>query len=111
MFDWRDYLALARRLFENPPQPHEAAWRTVASRAYYAAFHRCRLMMPERERGAIKPGSHRELLRALRRQPETQAAAATINRLLRLRVHADYEPAPFLHEYAELALLLADGLV
>lgn len=111
MFDWREYLALAHRLFENPPQPQEAAWRTVASRAYYAAFHRCRLVLPERERGAVKPGSHRDLLRALRRQPETHAAADTINRLLRLRVHADYEPAPFPREHAELALLLADGLV
>src|SRR5260370_11983572 len=92
MFDWREYLALAHRRFENPPQPQEAASRTIASRAYYAAFHRCRLMLPERERGAVKPGSHRDVLRALRRQPEMHAAADTINRLLRLRVHADYEP-------------------
>jgi uncharacterized protein (UPF0332 family) len=111
MFDWRDYLTLARRLFENPPQPHEAAWRTVASRAYYAAFHRCRLMLPERERGTVRPGTHRDLLRALRSRPDTQAAAETINRLLRLRVHADYEPAPFPRENAALALLLAEGLV
>jgi uncharacterized protein (UPF0332 family) len=41
-FDWTEFLTLAERLQSAPnsPGPPEAALRSAASRAYYAAFHR-----------------------------------------------------------------------
>lgn len=40
-FDWSDFLSLASALSSQPdiPGPPEAALRSAASRAYYAAFH------------------------------------------------------------------------
>lgn len=40
-FDWIDYLSFATELLSDPdtPGPPEAALRSAASRAYYAAFH------------------------------------------------------------------------
>jgi len=41
-YDWSEFLVLAQSLQSNPdcPGPREAALRSAASRAYYAAFHR-----------------------------------------------------------------------
>lgn len=36
MFDWNDYLTLAKRLAN---EPDEASQRSAISRAYYAAYH------------------------------------------------------------------------
>ena len=38
-FDWADFLKIAESLYNDPlnPGPEEAAYRTAASRAYYAA--------------------------------------------------------------------------
>ena len=40
-YDWAEFLRLAESLESNPdsPGPREAALRSAASRAYYAAFH------------------------------------------------------------------------
>ena len=45
-YDWAEFLTLAEGLFSAPhlPGPPEAALRTAASRAYYAAFH-CALQL------------------------------------------------------------------
>jgi len=112
MFDWREYLDLARILFTHPLEPAEASWRTTASRAYYAAFHKCRLMLEEREGRIAGPGSHSYVVRQLRRRVETEAAAATLNRIFKLRINADYySDPPFTERDAEMALELAVELL
>ncbi len=50
IFDWADYLKLAKALQVNPetPGPREASLRAAASRAYYAAFQ-CAIRFAEHE--------------------------------------------------------------
>lgn len=40
VFDWHEYLTLARQLAETPlDSANEAQWRSSVSRAYYSLFH------------------------------------------------------------------------
>lgn len=128
MFNWIGYLELAQRLLgspetvvaalgerEPPPLPRlaEAAWRAAASRAYYAAFHKCRETVEQRDGTPISgPMIHAEVLNRLRQRPETEAIARDVSRLRGLRAHADYNSAlTFGVSNAQLAVVLATEVI
>jgi hypothetical protein len=124
MFDWMGYLELAQQLLESPQTPvaalgdpdrrplprlGEATWRTVASRAYYAALHRCREVVERRDGVPIGgPTIHAEVLGRLRDRPETEGTARQLDRLRACRAHADYNAErPFGLFQAQAAVGLA----
>lgn len=113
MFDWQDYLALAKNLCQNPLLPHEASWRAAASRAYYAALHKGREAVERRDNVEVnRDRVHAEVIRRLRERPETQPAGVTLDRLRGKRIHADYNSArPFPAGEAEMALELAERVM
>jgi uncharacterized protein (UPF0332 family) len=109
MFDWQQYLEIATDLLTHPPEAVEAGYRTAASRAYYAAFHRSRETI-ESERGAKlgQQSIHSEVLRYFQGRPGREEVAQSLERLLNKRRHADYNGhRPFPPEEAQLALELA----
>ena len=112
MFEWGDYLALARSLVASP-EPSEATARSAASRAYYAAFHKSRGVL-ERELGAQlgRERLHPEVIRRLRARPETRMIGRDVDRLFGMRSHADYNgDRPFPLRYAEIAVGLASDVL
>ena len=128
MFDWIGYLELAQQLLVSPetlvsaladpdrrppPRLTEAAWRTTGSRAYYAALHKCREAVEQRDGGQISGAKiHAEVLSRLRQRPETEATARELDRLRGLRAHADYNSArPFGLFEAQAAVALATEAV
>ncbi|MBI1847105.1 MAG: hypothetical protein HY294_04000 [Candidatus Rokubacteria bacterium] len=109
-FDWSDFLLLARDIVARSSSPSEAACRTAASRAYYAAFHVIRETVETRTGQQLgQVNVHRELLRCLREQLARDDLAVLLERLLRRRGHADYNgERPFAVGTAVAALELAD---
>lgn len=97
-FDWADYLVLANGLTTDPgiPGPCEAALRSAASRAYYAAFQ-CALDFASREGfQASETGQDHKMIqdhfRDSTRLDKTRGHVATeLGRLLKHRTQADYE--------------------
>lgn len=93
-FDWAKYLELARALHGHPEQTPdvEAALRTAASRAYYAAFCHTRnyaaahLGFDPRD----APKDHGRL-RAFLKKGKTQNIATRLDRLRQWRNACDYE--------------------
>jgi len=55
MFDWRHHLDFARTLVSSPLEGSEASHRAAASRAYYAAFHKAREGVGERNASDVWP--------------------------------------------------------
>jgi len=96
-FDWTEFLTLAEALQSAPdsPGPPEAALRSAASRAYYAAFH-CALKFACRD-GFVPTYSgddHRKVqahFRGYKPPDQTRRAIALqLDRLLKQRHEADY---------------------
>ena len=112
MFEWRDYLELARGLITSSERS-EASLRAAASRAYYAAFHKSREAL-ERDLGETfgRGRIHAEVIRRLKERPETQMLGGDLDRLRKMRSHADYDAAnTFSSRHAELAVHLASGVL
>lgn len=95
-FDWTDCLSFAAALLSDPdiPGPAEAALRSAASRAYYAAFHAA-LAFAQAE-GYVSYGSgddHRAVQRHFRQDKSDvtrRKIAQELNRALNRRREADY---------------------
>ena len=113
MFDWGEVLEIFRTLLASTMEPREAVARTVASRAYYFAFHRCRRAV---ERNADMPlaaeaSVHAIVIRRLGEQQETRSISLDLDRLRGNRAHADYNAdRPFLESKAEVAIELASEI-
>jgi uncharacterized protein (UPF0332 family) len=120
MFDWGDFLQLARSLGTDPgtPGPEEAALRSSASRAYYAAFG---LALRRAKSEGFMPTysglDHAEVRRHFRNPGPNDKVrrhiSAELERLLDLRQKSDYEdnlrtPAPSL---AQRAILMAESII
>jgi len=97
-FDWTEYLTFAQALLSDPtsPGPSEAALRSAASRAYYAAFH-CALDSAQATGylPSFTGNDHRDVPRYFRnRKPPNKIAkkiALGLDRARDLRRKADYE--------------------
>jgi uncharacterized protein (UPF0332 family) len=96
-FDWINYLTLAEALENNPLQNilDEASYRTAASRAYYAAYHKA-LSLAKRE-GYISSHSgddHQQVQlhfsRAKSNEKIRRSIGENLDRLRDLRHKADY---------------------
>ena len=98
-FPAADFLEFARRLSNAPnvPGPDEAALRTAASRAYYAAFHEALARACREGYQATYSGVDHERVRAHYREsappsPARRRVSTQLGRLIDLRKMADYEP-------------------
>jgi uncharacterized protein (UPF0332 family) len=105
-FNWKEFLDFAENLYAEPnkPGPPEAAFRSAASRAYYAAFHAAFDL--GKSRGftpAFNGDDHKGLINYfLNLQPKNPQATKLSTKLDRLRDYrrrADYDnllgtPAP-----------------
>lgn len=109
-FDWNDFLIFARSLERDPlvPGPDEAAVRSAASRAYYAAFHLA-IELAETEGFSRKRtgDDHVEIRRYYRNHQPTNKSrlkiAQELERLHNKRREADYHSqisSPHLATYA-----------
>ena len=111
-FDWDEYLALSQSLIRHIT--NEAAYRVVASRAYYAAYWKARLLL-EANRVACPPKNmHKFVWEAL--GLTWDADGFSIGRLgedlKQLRVWADYKSLPRMTKTdAEKAIIQAEELV
>jgi hypothetical protein len=96
-YDWIEFLELAESLESGPdsPGPREAALRSAASRAYYAAFHQA-LEYATREgfAPAYTGDDHKRVQAHFRRHTPASKArrriALELDRLLAERHKADY---------------------
>ena len=112
MFEWRDYLEFARALVAWS-EDTEASLRTAASRAYYAAFHKSREALERQQGGSFgRDNIHAEVIRRLKEEAKTQTLGGDLDRLRRIRAHADYNAATvFSSRRAELAVGLASEVL
>ena len=98
-FKWADFLVLAEALFADPnnPGPEEAAYRSAASRAYYAA-HKSAIDLGTRETYVLKNSGadHMGIIKYFRQHSVNtrirQKIATDLNRLRQNRSKADYKP-------------------
>jgi uncharacterized protein (UPF0332 family) len=60
IYQWSEFFELAQGLYDDPdtPGPQEAAYRSSASRAYYAAFHHARVFAREDGFSRSEPSHH-----------------------------------------------------
>ena len=110
-FSWLDYQGLAEKLWMDSLRT-EAGLRSVASRAYYFAYHA--VTDAAYSRGYSLPGDpsqgHSELPRWLGSCGNWSVArnlSKTLGRMKRNRHHADYKDDPFTPEQAETSLILS----
>lgn len=113
MFDWHEYLVFARNVLNAELHPPEAAWRAAASRAYYAAHHKSREAIEQRDHVEIdRDNVHAKVIRRLQERPETEVTGLTLDRLRGKRTHADYNSSrPFSASDAEMAVQLAEQVI
>ena len=104
-YDWQEYLVLAGKLEAQAAElgPDVACYRSAASRAYYAAYHRALdLAIPtkyvrSRKRGVSVHAEFRDHLnKASESRSEPQSSqllrvSKTLNRLSGIRTSADYD--------------------
>lgn len=92
-FDWADFLELARRLTVGEQDDlSEARYRTAVSRAYYAAFNRCReLAVRSGWRPSGRSRDHRELVDWLAKKKGKYILARELSELRSVRNDADYD--------------------
>jgi len=97
-FDWIEFLTLAEALQSAPdsPGPPEAALRSAASRAYYAAFHRAlNFACREGFEPSFQASDHKEIQNHFRHyNPSDQIRrkiARELERLWDQRRQADYD--------------------
>jgi len=98
-FDWTDFLTFAEALQITPdsPGPPEAALRSAASRAYYAAFHHAlHFACKEGFEPSFQRSDHKEIRNYFRNyNPPDQTRRKIAQQLERLwdqRRQADYDP-------------------
>jgi uncharacterized protein (UPF0332 family) len=99
-FDWIEFLTFAERIQCDPdhPGPPEAALRTAASRAYYAAYH-CALTLATQEGYATRSiaGDHKGVQAHFRQCGQgpgggvRKKISKELGRLLNHRHWADYD--------------------
>lgn len=98
-FDWIEFLTFAEALQSAPdkPGPAEAALRSAASRAYYAAFHQA--LNVARKEGFVssyQKGDHEAIRTHFRNHepsdPVRRKIALELERLWDQRRQADYDP-------------------
>ena len=118
-FDWAGYLDLAGELCAaaGPASGDEARHRSTISRAYYAAFHRARAHLRDRDgdKGIPKGAAAHSYVRwkfagsADRRRTRI---GMSLNHLRQERNRADYdEQMPGLHAKSAVALKLATQVI
>lgn len=118
-FSWNDYLKLARGMKSNP---QESVSRTIATRAYYAAYHQAQSRLASVLNRLPTPGAgagmHRtfwDYVSAVANHNPDLAAwtllANTGSELYGLRLHADYKLAQFERTLSEDALVKAQQIV
>jgi len=96
MFDWSDYLVLARELGSSRPvpAPREARLRASISRAYYAAFCSAKnhLRDVDGDTGIPDQDVHTYVRAKFANSPTVarQRVGSDLDRLFRARVFADY---------------------
>ncbi len=113
-FDWRAYLELAQELAQRPSSSplHEAAQRSAASRAYYAAFGCTRHWAVRR--GFSPTGTARDhlLLREHLRRAGKLRLASRLNSLRIWRNLCDYaNQVPNLNHVVRSSLHLARHVI
>ncbi len=97
MFDWADYLALAREMVntgEPSGAPAESRLRCAVSRAYYAALGRAAAYLTYEVGEVLPPETfHETVIRSFTdsEQPGWEAVGAKLDRLRDYRKGADYE--------------------
>ncbi len=91
-FDWNDFLELARRLTAGEQDDlSEARYRTAISRAYYAAFNRCReLAVRSGWQSSRSSRDHRDLVDWLVNEKGEYILARELSELRSARNDADY---------------------
>ena len=95
-FDWNDFLRFAEKLSSDPdaPGPPEAAFRSAASRAYYAAFHSAMsFAIPEGFSPTYRGDDHFAIRAHFRNFESTEPrrkVSVELGRLYELRREADY---------------------
>jgi uncharacterized protein (UPF0332 family) len=111
-FNWGDYLELSRNLLQHITS--EAAFRVVASRSYYAAYWKARLLIETGGVNVPQKNVHKFVSQSYGQV--WNAEGTSIGNLLRdikaLRTWADYESYPCMTKTdAERALVYAEGLI
>ena len=112
MFEWSDYLAFATSLLAFAERS-EASARSAASRAYYAAFHKSREAVERQLQARLgRRDLHAEVIRRLLERPATEMIGVHVDRLRKIRSHADYDATnAFPLRHAELAVGLASDVL
>ena len=85
----------------------EEDWRNAASRAYYAAFHKCRALADESGWANAKGSAHQALIDALLVDPNptVRSLGYMLNDCRHRRRSADYDIADdFQQEWSEMVL-------
>lgn len=103
-YDWQEYLTLAETLKARAAKlgPEVACYRSAASRAYYAAYHRALDLagptnyVPPSKKVSVHAAFRKHLIEAATSQPEPQSTqllnvSKTLNRLWGFRKSADYD--------------------
>ncbi|MFT0753490.1 HEPN domain-containing protein [Synechococcus sp. RC10A2] len=116
MFDWYEYLRLATELAGHPiaPASEEARQRSAISRAYYAAFCKCRNYLQTQGYQVSRESLAHTQVRNLFKQSQDRRLKQVGHHLDRLRSDrnmADYEDYfADIGEKTELALELANRI-
>jgi len=110
MFDWNEYLVLAREL---RLKQSEAALRSSISRAYYAAFCTALYRLHPNGYEAFSRDSHASLWQEYRRQGRAFSHIGMRgDRIRKDRQAADYDPeVPGLEKVADKVLREAESIV
>lgn len=112
-----DLLELAAELLQTDSETHH---RAAASRAYYAAFHRCNLLPLSPPATRRRGGMHARLIQEMRRfrsdnaglQAELRSLAELLKKARDLRTNADYRlDDRFSAKTAQLLVSLAGEIV
>jgi len=116
-FDWLKYLAVAEKLLEPVNSMlGEAAYRSSASRAYYAIFGATLITLKTRRSVSFRlPEKHKKLIDWLKeqgeREPELASFGTQLDRLRKERIDADYgEDLNYRRIRAEKSLRMAKNL-
>jgi uncharacterized protein (UPF0332 family) len=92
-FNWDDFLTLAERLVHDT-EATESTWRTVSSRAYYAAYHRALMTAAHLDQNLnASYMKHEDLIVWYLLQthnPLSQTIGQQLDTLKKMRVDADY---------------------
>ena len=90
VFEPRDFLDLANQIYVDKSYNHEAAWRTVISRAYYASFLAAfKQLSDHKVRFQDSDRIHRDVIEAVIRM--NSGIGNWLETLRSARVDADYK--------------------